>query len=152
MFDLSISLGKPIHEIQEWPLEVIDEYKAYNLLTPFTKRVDHELQGYLISLIRNQNVTKKSQFKGMDELLPFLKGELSRELEHELVNKAFMLFGNTRTVKAKEHLIKTIDETIAEEYGKEDRDDYLISRLFMVKARVNDAILSQKREDEEGKK
>ncbi|WP_330544497.1 hypothetical protein V0242_11800 [Aeromonas hydrophila] len=130
---------------------MIDEYKAYNLLTPFTKRVDHELQGYLISLIRNQNVTKKSQFKGMDELLPFLKGELKKELEHELVNKAFMLFGNTRTVKAKEHLIKTIDETIVEEYGKEDRDDYLISRLYMVKARVSDAILSQKREEEEGK-
>ncbi|MBL0525214.1 hypothetical protein JD490_09860 [Aeromonas dhakensis] len=87
----------------------------------------------------------------MDELLPFLKGELSKELEHELVNKAFMLFGNTRTVGAKQHLIDTIDETIVEEYGKEDRDDYLISRLFMVKAKVNEAILSQKREEEEGK-
>ncbi|MFQ2201039.1 hypothetical protein ACK325_02595 [Aeromonas hydrophila] len=87
----------------------------------------------------------------MDELLPFLKGELSKELEHELVNKAFMLFGNTRTIRAKQHLIDTIDETIVEEYGKEDRDDYLISRLFMVKAKVNEAILSQKREEEEGK-
>ncbi|WP_270830830.1 hypothetical protein [Aeromonas sp. QDB03] len=87
----------------------------------------------------------------MDELLPFLKGELSKELEHELVNKAFMLFGNTRTIRAKQHLIDTIDETIVEEYGKEDRDDYLIRRLFMVKAKVNEAILSQKREEEEGK-
>lgn len=87
----------------------------------------------------------------MDELLPFLKGELSKELEHELVNKAFMLFGNTRTVRAKQHLIDAIDETIVEEYGKEDRDDYLIRRLFMVKAKVNEAILSQKREEEEGK-
>ncbi|MGE6115169.1 hypothetical protein ACLHZU_03650 [Aeromonas salmonicida] len=72
----------------------------------------------------------------MDELLPFLKGDISPKLEHELVKKSQSLLGMTKSKESKEHLISIIDETLIEEIHKEDKDDYLIMRLCMIKGDI----------------
>lgn len=145
MFELSIALGVPIHEIKEWPYETINEYRAFNAIAPFTKEADHTLLGYMIALLRNQNVTKKSNMKNMTDLVPWLERKLPEYLEHELIIKARRLSAVARTEYAIFDLIGHIDETIQDELQKGDKkDSYLIHRLMEIKRDI-----TPKKADEE---
>ena len=143
LYELSIVLKIPVHELKEWPVETLDEYRAFNLIRPFTKRADQHLQGYIIELLRNQNVTKKHQYKRADELIPYLKDGLPKFLEHELVLKAKSLLGSARTEWARKDVLTKIGETVEEELSKgtDTRDNYLISELMKI-ARITRAEIS----------
>lgn len=83
----------------------------------------------------------------MDELLPFLRGKLSKNLEHELVSKAIALDGMAKSIQAKMNLLNTIDETISSEVVKPDYDEYLLKRLMMIKSDIQFQIKNLEKED-----
>jgi len=131
MFDLSVSLHVPIHEIKNWPLEIIDQYKAYNHIKHFTKNTDYELTGYMIELLRNQNITKKSQYKSSTELLPFLAGKLPDYLDDpRLVKLRKQMSMSCLPQEAIEDFRGKIAEEVQIQMQEKERDQYFISELI----------------------
>ncbi|MFR9702205.1 hypothetical protein ACL00O_06860 [Aeromonas sanarellii] len=133
LFDLSITLSVPIHEIKQWPITIVDQYKAYNHLRHFTKNTDHELTGFIIELLRNQNITKKSDYKTAKQMMPFLSGELPDYLNDPRILK---MRRQLSTPNLPKHVIDKffVDllEHIKDEIGKEEKDQYYIEELIKI--------------------
>ncbi|EJG0782049.1 hypothetical protein C2F72_RS01375 [Vibrio parahaemolyticus] len=128
---LSIALGVPVFELEQYPQSVIQEYKALNIVSPFTNDAKNQMEGLLIQLIRNQNVTKREHLKSADELLPFLK-EYPSYLEHPTIKKLLNLVSNISTPEQTAHLLNKIAEEIQLEKEKPEPDEYLIHRLVEI--------------------
>ncbi|MFQ2317043.1 hypothetical protein ACK32N_07750 [Aeromonas caviae] len=132
IMDLSIALHTPAHVIRSWPVELIDEYRAYNVIKPFTKHVDQLIQAKQVEYIRNQNVTKEKDWVGVDELFPFLKQELPRAFEHEDVKEykdAIKHFSMLHP-EAREEILDEMRGRVLEEHRKgTESDTYVIRAL-----------------------
>lgn len=119
--------------MKEWPVDILDQYRAMNLIRPFTNRSEQMREGYIIELLRNQNVTKKKDYKTMVEILPYLGDKLPDFLEHEFVKKALDQISLAKTLGHKFMLKDTIDRMIEQiqlEYDKgEGKDEYVIKRF-----------------------
>lgn len=131
MLELSLALGVTIQEIEQWPIDVIDEYRSLNLITPFTKAVDTAREGLLIEIVRNQKITKRSQYRTAGELLPYLSGGVPDYLEHPKVKIALNLIGMVRTETARANVCNDIFDEIMQQLKlpETERDEYLIRRL-----------------------
>ncbi|WMB74223.1 hypothetical protein RA178_06300 [Shewanella oncorhynchi] len=128
ILELSLKLGIPAFELEEWPSSEINRYKALNVISPFTDKAQAVRDGLLMSLIRNQNVTKKSQAVTPSQLLPYLE-EFPSYLEHKDVTKAQSLLKNATQDWQVADIKKHIQEAIEAEQAKADPDTYLISRF-----------------------
>ncbi|WP_412705001.1 hypothetical protein Aerorivi_02393 [Aeromonas rivipollensis] len=134
IFELSIALKIPVFEIKEWPIEIIDQYRAMNIIRPFTERAKSIRDGFMIELLRNQNVTKKKDYKTMDELLPYLGNGLPEFMENEHVKTAIKQLGFATTIGHRfmiEDTLRLMKEEIDIELSKpfSERDMYVIKRL-----------------------
>lgn len=132
MFDLSVALNIPIFEIKNWPLEIIDQYKAYNHIKHFTKSTDHELTGYMIELLRNQNITKKSQYKSSTELLPFLNGKLPSYLDDPRLVRLRKQMSSQLPPEAIEDFREKIAKEVQIQMQEKEQDHYFISELIKI--------------------
>ncbi|TNI70191.1 hypothetical protein CF122_13400 [Aeromonas media] len=133
LFDLSIALSVPIHEIKQWPITIIDQYKAYNHLRHFTKNTDHELTGFIIELLRNQNISKKHQYKTAREMMPFLGGGLPKYLDDpRLVNLKKQLSSQYLPQEAIDEFKEKIAEEIQIQLQQEEQDQYFIEELIKI--------------------
>lgn len=128
---LSIALGVPVFELEQYPQSVIQEYKALNIVSPFTNDAKNQVDGLLIQLIRNQNVSKKEHLKAADELLPFLK-EYPDYLEHPTIKKLNSVVSSITTPEQTAHLLNQIAEEVQLEKEKPEPDEYLIHRLVEI--------------------
>ena len=134
IFELSIALKIPVFEIKEWPIEIIDQYRAMNIIRPFTERAKSIRDGFMIELLRNQNVTKKKDYKTMDELLPYLGNGLPEFMENEHVKTAIKQLDFATTIGHRfmiEDTLRLMKEEIDIELSKpsSERDMYVIKRL-----------------------
>lgn len=133
IFELSVVLHTPVFEIKQWPIEIIDQYRAMNMIRPFTDRSQAIREGYLIELFRNRNVTKEKDWVSKEKLFPYLGDGLPDFLEHEYVKKAIEQIGLAKKLGHKymlEDTLKRMNEQIQLEYEKgEERDMYLIKRF-----------------------
>lgn len=128
LLQLSLVLKVPVFELEQWPASVIQEYRALNVVSPFTKDADNIRDGLLIQLVRNQNVTKKEHYKTADKLLPYLQ-TYPEFLEHPTVKKAESLLNTCVLPKQRENILNLITEEIQLEREKPEPDDYVIFRL-----------------------
>ncbi|EHM6953372.1 hypothetical protein KGV31_002171 [Vibrio parahaemolyticus] len=115
-------------EIEQWPQSVIQEYKALNIVSPFTNDAKNQTEGLLIQLIRNQNVTEKKYFRSANQLLPYLN-EFPEYLEHPTVKKLNSLISSMHSEEQMANLMMKVKEEIELELNKDEPDDYLIARL-----------------------
>ena len=133
LFDLSIALSVPIHEIKQWPITIIDQYKAYNHLRHFTQSTDRELTGFIIELLRNKNITKKSDYKTSRQMMPFLDCKLPDYLnDSRIVKMRRKLSSQNIPQKVKDKFFDDLLVHIQEEMGKEDKDQYYIEQLINI--------------------
>ncbi|EKD9324327.1 hypothetical protein Q9X96_003097 [Vibrio vulnificus] len=109
-----------------------------NIVSPFTNDAKNQIEGLLIQLIRNQNVTEKKNFKSSEELLPYLK-EYPDYLEHPLIKKVNSLLSNLHSDEQTADLMNKIAEEIQQEKAKEEPDEYLIHRLAQIYFKHNKA-------------
>ncbi len=135
MFQLKLALawGQPIEYIENLDHDVMVQFKALNLISPFTHDVASLERGYICSLLHNQNVRDRSQMKSAIEMFPYGKGDTDF-LEPELYIKAKKLL---RSLDKNSPLYQTqlsemhdnIRDTIEIESVKPDVDPYLIQKL-----------------------
>ena len=131
--ELSIKLGVPYFEIETWPLEAVNKYMALNLMRPFTHSADFIREGFIIELLRNQNCTKKSQYRDMTQLIPYTSLKLPDYMEHPDIRKLKKAVDMALTFNIKP-MIDDIKENILDEISiqlakqVEDRDEYIIKR------------------------
>lgn len=128
LLQLSLALHIPVQELEQYPSSLIQEYRALNIVSPFTNDSQLVRDGLLIELIRNQNVSKKKDYRSAEQILPYL-AKYPDYLEHPVVKKASNLISLCKSSEQKKDLLSKIKEEIELEQGKQDSDDYLISRL-----------------------
>lgn len=126
---LSVALKIPVHDIMEWPNDIINSYRAYNLLFPFSHVADMHREGLVIELLRNQNVTKKHHYKSADDLIPYLKHELPKQFEHPDLLKANKLLSIAMNEETRKEIMGHIWETLSHAAQQPDKDEYLIRGL-----------------------
>ncbi|AGG58289.1 hypothetical protein NVP3058O_014 [Vibrio phage 3.058.O._10N.286.46.B8] len=85
---LAIAWGRPLHEIENLPLSTITEFKALNLISPFTSDAQAYREGLIATLLYNKGCSKKSQTKTVSDLFPYLSSDTPEFLEDEKVLKA----------------------------------------------------------------
>lgn len=136
--DLSIALHIPAHVIREWPIELIDEYRAYSIIKPFTKHVDQFLTTKVVEYIRNQNVTKEKDWVSAHDLFPFLKQELPDAFEHEDVREFKRAINHFPMLhpEARDEILDEMGDRVLEEHRKgTEADTYVIKTLYKM---IND--------------
>lgn len=131
IFDLSVALQTPVQEIREWSVQEIDEYRAYHHLRPFTKRIDHELNGFVIELLRNQHVTKQSQYKRAEELIPFLSGKLPAALDDpRIIQVRNVMAGKFIGEYALNDIKSKLLAELQYQSNEETKDEYYINEII----------------------
>lgn len=128
LLQLSLALHVPIFQLEQYPQSIINEYKALNIVSPFTTDAIAVRDGILLSLIRNQNVSKKKDLRTAEEILPYLK-EYPEYLEHPLIKKLNNTIHTFVTDEQTQSLLKNVIEEIEIESNKHDPDPYVIARL-----------------------
>ncbi len=118
----------PVFELENYPASIIQEYRALNVVSPFTTDSMNIQTGILLSLIRNQNVVKKKDLVSADQILPYLK-EYPDYLEHPTIKKVQGLINSCQSNELLADLLEKIAEEIELESNKDKPDEYLISRL-----------------------
>ncbi|MFM1687937.1 hypothetical protein ACJ7VZ_05350 [Aeromonas salmonicida] len=121
-------MGVPIFELEQWPVGVIDEYRSLNLISPFTTEAAAQRDGLIVQFLRNQHVTKKSDYVPANQIFPYLN-QYPTWLEHEDIKKAKMLLGNATIPSQIEEIKGHIQETLDQEVKKVEPDKYLVVRL-----------------------
>lgn len=128
LLQLSLALHVPVFELEQYPHSIINEYKALNIVSPFTNDAIAVRDGILLSLVRNQNVSKKKDLKSAEDILPYLK-EYPDYLEHPSIKKVDSVMSMCTTNEQVQELLKSVSEEIEIESNKADPDSYVISRL-----------------------
>lgn len=128
LLQLSVALSVPVFELEQWPYDIIQEYRALNVVSPFIQDAENTRDGILIQLIRNQNVTKKQHIRTAEQILPYLQ-EFPEYLEHPTVKKVQGLISCCRTDEALADLMNKVAEEIEIEGTKESPDKYVLARL-----------------------
>ena len=131
MIELSLKLGIPTFEIENWPISVVDEYKAHNYLNKFTTKAEATRQALMVQLLWNQNNTKKSQFVPYTDLFPYL-ADNPEWLEHDQIKKAIKILNTLMTVEQYTDFSQKILEEISIERNKPigEQDKFYIGRLI----------------------
>lgn len=88
MLQLALAWGRPLHEIENLPISVVNEYKALNLISPFTNDAQAYREGLIATLLYNKGCTKSSQTKSVTDLFPYLSNKVPDYLEDDTVLKA----------------------------------------------------------------
>lgn len=122
----------PVQDIMEWPLNILNSYRAYNLLYPFSHVAEMHREALVIELLRNQNVTKKHQYKQADEIIPYLKHKLPDSFEHPDILKANKLLAIAMNDDARKEIMGHIWETLTHAAQQPDKDEYLIRGLAKI--------------------
>ncbi|HZG10389.1 MAG TPA: hypothetical protein VEZ91_00170 [Kurthia gibsonii] len=87
----------------------------------------------MIELLRNQNITKKSQYKSSSELLPFLNGELPMYLDDpRLVKLRKQMSMGYLPPEAIEDFRGKIAEEVQIQMQEKEKDHYFISELIKI--------------------
>ncbi|EIE5877571.1 hypothetical protein LDV99_004500 [Vibrio parahaemolyticus] len=115
--------------MENWDLNIINEYRALNYLTPFTDDAQAYRDGLLLQFTYNQNLTKQKDMKLATDLLPYLKREPDW-LEHELVKKAKQFISLSNTDEMLANTLEKILEQVEMEREKPEPDKYLIAKLL----------------------
>ncbi|WP_068871980.1 hypothetical protein [Edwardsiella tarda] len=138
MLQLSLKLGVPVFEIEQWPLSVIAEYKAENMLMPFTDAAQAYRDGLALQFMYNQNVTKRHNIKYYDDLLPYLKQDQDW-YEHEVVVHTKKTLAQVSKISefALSDVLDKVNKAIEEERAKDDPDQYLIVKLSQLYREYN---------------
>ncbi|ENM2831978.1 hypothetical protein AB6Q85_002325 [Vibrio cholerae] len=131
MLQLSLKLGIPIFELEEWDYNIIAEYKALNYLSPFTDEAQAYRDGLLLQFIYNQNISKKKDMRLATDLLPYLNQE-PEWIEHEIVKKAKQFINLSKTPQMLADTLKKIQEQVDIELSKKEPDSYLITKLMQL--------------------
>lgn len=151
-----MSLKISIQELREWPIDVIDDYRAYDLLTPFTPRAQMHREGFIAASIRNQHCTKQSQIVRADELFPYLKEGIPDYLEDPTILEAKRSLSNSFVpLWVRQDLCEQMMKVINEELDKpqKEQDAYLIQglyRILQVQWPIIQQALQEKAEQERG--
>lgn len=124
-----MKLGVPVFELEQWDLNVINEYKALNYLSPFTEDAQAYRDGLLLQFIYNQNITKKKDMKVATDLLPYLVQE-PEWLEHELIKKTKKILKSCHSDGMLADVLNRIQEQVDIEKAKDSPDMYLITKLI----------------------
>ena len=114
--------------MEQWPVGVIDEYRSLNLISPFTTEAVAQREGLIVQYLRNQHVTKKSDYVPANAIFPYLN-QYPEWLEHEDIKKAKMLLSNATIPSQIEEIKGHIRETLEQEILKDEPDKYLVVRL-----------------------
>ncbi|EPN4965790.1 hypothetical protein BA746_00365 [Vibrio parahaemolyticus] len=115
--------------MENWDLNIINEYRALNYLTPFTDDAQAYRDGLLLQFTYNQNLTKQKDMKLATDFLPYLKREPDW-LEHELVKKAKQFISLSNTDEMLANTLEKILEQVEIEREKPEPDKYLIAKLL----------------------
>lgn len=130
-------MGQPIEYIESMPEGLYYEYMALNIISPFTQDASAYREGLIATLLYNNNISKKSDAKTVEELLPYLCSGTPEFLEEEKVKKARQLLTSIKcqsidvdTYTANyEHIRSKIQEEIDIESKKDKPDQYTINEL-----------------------
>lgn len=83
------------------------EFKALNLISPFTTDAQAYREGLIATLLYNKGCSKKSQTKTVDELFPYLSSSTPEFLEDERVIKAKNILRAISLQKSKKDLFES---------------------------------------------
>ena len=118
-------------------MSTIAQFKALNILRPFTGDAERHQLGMLASLIFNTNCGKKKDMKQPKDLFPFLDTKTPDWLEDERVLKAQQLMNSISAHRASPELYEKsfnhIKNAILEEIeiirGSDEPCEYTINKL-----------------------
>lgn len=121
---MSIAWGRPIEYVESLPSSTIAEFKALNIISPFTPRAQAHREALIATLLYNQNITKKTKLKSVTDLFPYLDNETPDWLEDEKVSKAKKLIRSIDLHRSNPELytnnLATIHSKIREEIELHD--------------------------------
>lgn len=134
---LAIAWGRPLHEIENLPISTITEFKALNLISPFTGDAQAYREGLIATLLYNKGCTKSCQTKTVVELFPYLSNETPDFLEDDKVLKAKGISRSIGLQKNNKELfessmdefIKKLEEEITIQKEAKQPDWYVIREL-----------------------
>ena len=154
MLKLSVTTGWTMEQIESMPDPLLREYMILNSVKPFLYEAQAQREGYLVSLVRNQNVAKKDM-KTMYEIFPYLKEGLPDWLEDKDIKKVneyleslqvHLDFGSKETYyDSLEDLRVSITEEIQIQNKKDKVDKYKVMELGKTLENIN-----SKLEDRDG--
>lgn len=130
MISLSLELKVPLHELYEYPQEILDEYRAYNIIAPFGHDMKNYLVGAQMAMSINKDLPKKDRVT-VSDLFPFM-AQYPKNIEDKLIATANRLLEH----KTGKHLLKALEEEIYPriefELKQDEIDEYRIRRLASI--------------------
>lgn len=133
MLKLALTWGQPLEYVEQLDNATLLEFKALNIISPFTHDVASNERAMIASILYNQNATKKSQMRSSSELIPYIVPDTDF-LEPELFKKAretqrSLDPSNPLYESQLESFYQDINDTIEFEVQQADYDEYLITKL-----------------------
>lgn len=116
---MAIAWGRPLHEIENLPLSTISEFKALNLISPFTTDAQAYREGLIATLLYNKGCSKSSQTKSVTELFPYLSSDTPEFLEDDKVLKARSILRSIGLQKEKKELFESSMNEFVTKVGEE---------------------------------
>ncbi len=127
MISLSLELKVPLHELYDYPQDIIDEYRAYNIIAPFGHDMKNYLVGAQMAMAVNKDLPKKDRITASD-LFPFM-AQHPKNIEDKLISTASRLLEH----KTGKYLLQALEEEIYPriefELKQDDIDEYRVRRL-----------------------
>jgi hypothetical protein len=134
MLKLALALSQPIEYIESLDLDTLNEFKALNIISPFTHDAQAWREGLMATLIYNNNVTKKKDLKKVSDLFPYLDPSTPDYLEDEIVLKCRKALtacntGGMVNESMYKDVLAAINVEIEEARNRDVPDQYRISEL-----------------------
>lgn len=131
---MALAWGQPIEYIESLDLDTLNEFKALNLISPFTHEAQAHREGLTATLIYNSTVTKKKDLKKVTDLFPYLDSTTPDYLEDEIVlkcRKALLScgIGSMLNENMYRDVIAAINVEIEEASNLDIPDQYRITEL-----------------------
>ena len=134
---LAIAWGRPIEYVESLPSSVIAEFKALNIISPYTPEAQAHREGLIATLLYNKGCSKKTQMKTIPDLFPYLSRGTPDWLEDERVKKAKSIFksialqrGNPELYESSmNELVTKVKEEIEIMEGMDEPDRHTINEL-----------------------
>lgn len=86
----------------------------------------------MIEILRNQNITKKHQYKTAEQMMPFLRGGLPAYLDDERLVLLRQQIGGILTDYARQDMLNCIVEEVQIQAQMPERDEYFIQELIKI--------------------
>lgn len=130
MISLSLELKVPLHELYEYPQDILDEYRAYNIIAPFGHDMKNYLLGAQMAMSVNKDLPKKDRITASD-LFPFM-AQYPKNIEDKLISTASRLLEH----KTGKYLLQALEEEIYPriefELKQDEIDEYRVRRLASI--------------------